>query len=217
MYEGPVIYESQVTDYFIIALYIVLAVTIIFFFCFTLGKIFKKADKRFWLAFIPFYNLFPLLEIVHLPSFYFILLIIPIIHLIPIFFISRNLSKVFKKDSKFTVGLFFLPFIYYPILAFSKAKYVGINEEHVEEVVLQDLVKEQVEEVKASTVLRTDQSVTVGTNAVVSSAGQTGILQADNRILEQHKPAPIEYVECPVCKNKVKKGAPVCFICGHKF
>ena len=217
MYEGPVVYESHVTNYFFIGFCIIMASIVVFFYMFVLARLFKKADKKSWHAFIPFYNLFTLLEIVHLPSFYFIFLLIPIFNLIPIFLISRNLSKVFKKNSKFTVGIFFLPFIFYPILAFSKDKYIGINEEQVEEIVLQDLVKEQVEVEAASTVLKTDQTVTVGTNTVIASAGQSGVLQADNSILQQHKPQPIEYIECPECKNKVKKGAPVCFICGHKF
>jgi len=35
------------------------------------------------------------------------------------------LSKSFGKDEAFTVGLLFLSFIFYPILGFGSAKYMG--------------------------------------------------------------------------------------------
>lgn len=218
MYEGPVVYESHVTDYFLLGLLIFLLIVSAGIILLSLSKIFQKADKPAWKGFIPFYNLMTLLEITHLPALYFILLLVPIVQLFPMIQITRNLAKSFKKDIKFSIGLLLLPFIFYPLLAFSEDKYIGINEEKVEEVVIHDLIKEQVVTREPSTILKTDQSISVGTtNTAVTSANQGGILQADMSILEQKKPEPVEYIECPVCKNKVKSNAPVCFICGHKF
>lgn len=217
MYEGPVIYESHVPDYFLIGVLVVLGIFIVLLMLVSLSKIFQKADQKSWKAFIPIYHFLPLLEIVHLPQYYFVLMLLPIVQLFPFVMVGLNLSKSFKKDQKFAFGLVFLPFVFYPILAFSKIKYVGINEEKVEEVVIRDLIREKVETGNASMVLKTDQNISVGTNTVATSTAQNGILQADTSILEQHKPTVPEYIECPVCKNKVKKGAPVCFICGHKF
>jgi len=39
--------------------------------------------------------------------------------------VTNGLSKSFGKDAGFTVGLIFLPMIFYPILAFGKAQYIG--------------------------------------------------------------------------------------------
>ena len=217
MYEGPVIYESHVTDYFLLGLSIAVVVTIIVMFLLGLSKVFKKADQPSWKGFVPFYNLFPLLEIAHLPAYYFILLLIPIVNLIPIIQINRNLVVSFKKSNAFLFGLIFLAPIFYLILGFSEDRYVGINEEKVEEVVIRDLIKEQVDTTRPSMILKTDENISVGTASVSTNTSTAGILQADASILQAQKPQPVEYIDCPVCKNKVKKGAPVCFICGHKF
>jgi hypothetical protein len=37
----------------------------------------------------------------------------------------NELSKSFGKGAGFTVGMLFLPIIFYPILAFGSAQYVG--------------------------------------------------------------------------------------------
>lgn len=37
----------------------------------------------------------------------------------------HQLSKSFVKDVGFTLGLFFLGFIFFPILGFGSAKYIG--------------------------------------------------------------------------------------------
>ncbi len=218
MYEGPVVYESHVINEFFILISVVFLLLSTIIICFSYSKIFKKADKSSWKGLIPIYNLIPLLEVVHLPLYYFFLLLIPVVQLFPMVRIAQNMAQSFKKDHKFAMGLLFLPFIFYPLLAFTEDKYIGINEDEVEEVVIQDLVREKVVTTQPSAILKTDQSISVGTvNTAVSSANQGGVLQADMSILEQKKAPVVEYIECPACKNKVKKGAPVCFICGHKF
>jgi len=39
--------------------------------------------------------------------------------------ITNGLSKSFGKDAGYTVGLLFLPMVFYPMLAFGKATYIG--------------------------------------------------------------------------------------------
>ncbi|HXP49957.1 MAG TPA: DUF5684 domain-containing protein, partial [Bacteroidia bacterium] len=54
------------------------------------------------------------------------LFIIPIYNIILAIQCLNLLSKSFGKDTGFTIGLFFLPVVFYPILAFNKnIKYVG--------------------------------------------------------------------------------------------
>lgn len=110
--------------------------------------IYNKAKQPWWAAIIPFYNLVVLLKIVGKPMIWmlwilqfiffemlFILAQGPITGLL--FFLSiatslvfsiiitNGLSKSFGKDAGFTVGLILLPVVFYPILAFSKAQYIG--------------------------------------------------------------------------------------------
>ena len=85
--------------------------------------IFTKAGKPGWAAIIPIYNIIVLLEIVGKPLWWIILVII-----LPFIFgiwMLNLLSKSFGKGVGFTLGLIFLGFIFFPILAFGDAKYNG--------------------------------------------------------------------------------------------
>lgn len=85
--------------------------------------VFTKAGKPGWAAIIPIYNIIVLLEIVGKPIWWIILVII-----LPFIFgiwMLNLLSKSFGKGVGFTLGLIFLGFIFFPILAFGDAKYNG--------------------------------------------------------------------------------------------
>lgn len=88
-------------------------------------KIFTKAGKEGWACIVPFYNIIVLLEIVKKPTGWFVWLIIPFINIIFGIWVVNLLSKAFGKDEGFTLGLIFLPFIFYPILGFGEARYRG--------------------------------------------------------------------------------------------
>lgn len=92
-------------------------------------KLFEKANKPGWAAIIPVYNLIVLYQIAHLSPWLLILFLIPIVNLIaiPILYIvlQFKLADSFAEGVGFAFGLLFLGFIFYPILAFSNAKYVN--------------------------------------------------------------------------------------------
>lgn len=219
MYEGPTIYETNITNYYLIGGITIGIIAIIFFMFLSLAKIFKKADKNFIAGFIPIYNLYILIEVCNLSKLYFVLLFIPIINILSFIMIAKNLAEVFNKKNSYMFGLLFLPIIFYPMLAFSSDRYVGINNQIVEEIVLTDVVKEQVTANDATTVLKTDQNISVGITNVTNAqnVNDSGVLQADTSILDMNKPKLPEYTECPNCKNKVKTDANVCFMCGFKL
>ncbi len=87
-------------------------------------KIYKKAGKEGWASIVPIYNVIVLLEIVKKPTWWIILLIIPFVNIIFAIWITNMLSKKFGKDEGFTIGLLFLPFIFYPLLGMSKVEYI---------------------------------------------------------------------------------------------
>lgn len=92
----------------------------------TTWKLYRKANKPGWASIIPVYNYVVLLEIVGRPIWWIILSFIPLVNIYIAFVIALDLAKSFGKSTGFGVATFFLPFVTYPILAFSKnARYVG--------------------------------------------------------------------------------------------
>jgi hypothetical protein len=95
----------------------------------SLWKIFEKAGVEGWKSIIPIYNAWVFAEIVGKPGWYGLLLFIPIINIVVILYLYYLLAKSFGKDILFALGLFFLPFIFFPILAFGDATYQGPPED----------------------------------------------------------------------------------------
>lgn len=219
MYEGPITYETQVYDYFLMLLLAGLVALVIVFFLISLGKIFKKADKNPLLAFIPFYNILILLQIIYLPNYYLLLLFIPIINLYPLIKIPSELGRTFRKNKGFIAGLFFLPVIYYPLLAFRENRYVGMNEEKVNSIVLEELIEEE-----KGPVMEEKSILMPSTESKEESPSNSSFIKEEKesspievKMPEFKKPVEPEYKECPKCRNKVRSEATTCFICGHHF
>lgn len=129
MYDDyDVVYKSNINEfliyYIILGIIVVLLIGLIFI---SLSKVFKKANRSGISAFIPFYNIYVLVEIANLPKIYFALSLIPIVNIYFLAKINMELAKLFKEDTIFGIGMTFLPFIYYTILAFNDNEYVGIN------------------------------------------------------------------------------------------
>jgi ABC-type sulfate transport system permease subunit len=100
-------------------------IAVIAFLLVTMWKVYEKAGKPGWANLIPFYNLLVMLEIVGKPWWYLLLMFIPIVNIVISIMVTLDMAKVFGKGSGFGIGLIFLPFIFYPILAFGDAKYQG--------------------------------------------------------------------------------------------
>ena len=88
-------------------------------------KIYTKAGQPGWACIIPIYNVYIMLKIVGKPWWWLLLMLIPFVNLIYAIWMINMLSKSFGKDEDFTVGLLLLAFIFYPILGFGSAKYLG--------------------------------------------------------------------------------------------
>ena len=91
----------------------------------TMWIIFQKADKPGWAALIPFYNTWVLCEVAGKPGWWMFLFWIPFVNIIIAFIVLNGLSENFGHGIGFTLGLIFLSFIFFPILAFSDDQYVG--------------------------------------------------------------------------------------------
>lgn len=91
----------------------------------SMWRIFTKAGKPGWAVLVPIYNAIVLLEIVGKPWWWIFLVIIPPISLIFGIIVIVELAKAFGKSGGFAVGLILLGFVFFPILAFGDAEYLG--------------------------------------------------------------------------------------------
>ncbi|NUM50750.1 MAG: signal peptidase I [Flavobacteriales bacterium] len=91
----------------------------------SMWKVFTKAGKPGWAAIVPIYNIIVLLQIVGRPTWWIILFLIPIVSFIIMIMVMIDVAKSFGKGGGFAAGLILLGIIFWPILAFGDAQYVG--------------------------------------------------------------------------------------------
>ena len=91
----------------------------------SLWKVFTKAGEPGWASIVPIYNTIVILKIAGKPWWWFILFMIPLVGIVMMIIAVIALAKNFGKGAGFALGLIFLPFIFFPILAFGDAKYLG--------------------------------------------------------------------------------------------
>lgn len=88
-------------------------------------KTFEKAGKPGWAAIIPIYNVIVMLEIAGKPIWWVILFFIPCVNIIVSVLVFISLAKAFGKSELFGIGLWLFGFIFFPILGFGDARYIG--------------------------------------------------------------------------------------------
>ena len=87
-----------------------------------LWKVFEKAGKPGWAAIVPVYNIIVLLEIAGKPIWWILLFLITFVG--PIL-VGIAIAEKFGKETGFGVGLGLLGCVFYPILGFGDAQYIG--------------------------------------------------------------------------------------------
>jgi uncharacterized protein DUF5684 len=100
-------------------------VAIVVFEIAALWKVFVKGGRPGWAAIIPFYNTYTMLKVVGRPGWWLILYFIPLVNLIVWLIVAIDLARSFGKGSGYGVAIFFLAFIFIPILGFGSAQYTG--------------------------------------------------------------------------------------------
>lgn len=122
-------YNQFVRDYFCpiaIVFLLVILVTLI-----SIWVVFDKAGEPGWAAFVPIYNTIVLARIGGKSEWLGLLcalspmvpLVGSILNLLLFLYLSIGVAQAFGKGTLFGVGLVFLPFIFFPILAFSESAY----------------------------------------------------------------------------------------------
>jgi len=88
-------------------------------------KVFEKAGQPGWAAIIPIYNYYVLNQIAGKDILWFVLLVIPCTFPIAMIVVCLDVAKNFGKDALYGIGLALLSPIFFPMLGFSDAKYIG--------------------------------------------------------------------------------------------
>lgn len=91
----------------------------------SMWKLFEKAGKPGWAAIIPIYNFIVLIEIVGKPTIWILYLLIPCVNIVFFIWLTNLLAKSFGKSEGYTVGLIIVPIVFYPLLGFGDAPYLG--------------------------------------------------------------------------------------------
>ena len=126
MYPGYE-YDYGSTAGLVVTYIICLVISVFLLIC--MWKVYVKAGKPGWAAIIPIYNILVELEIVGRPWYWLLLMLIPFVNIVIAIMITFRMAKVFGKGTGFGFGLLFLPFIFFPILAFDSSRYLGPNVE----------------------------------------------------------------------------------------
>jgi len=61
-------------------------------------------------------------------------MLIPFVNVLVGFLLHLDVSRSFGKGAGFGIGLFFMPYIFYPILAFGDARYQGPGDSAAEAI-----------------------------------------------------------------------------------
>jgi len=104
---------------------IVIYLAIVVFIIASIWKVFEKAGQPGWAAIIPIYNIYIMTKIGGKPGWWVLMCLIPFVNLVFLIWLYNMISKSFGKDEGFTAGLVILGFIFWPILGFGSAKYLG--------------------------------------------------------------------------------------------
>ncbi len=86
-------------------------------------KMFEKAGQPGWAILVPIYNLLLIVRIAGSPDWMFVLLLIPFVNIVAHIFVSLELGKRFSKGAIFTIGLIFIPAVFYALIGFSSDDY----------------------------------------------------------------------------------------------
>ena len=106
------------------------AVALVVLMVVSMWKVFEKAGQKGWKSIIPIYNYIIMLRIIKKPEWLVFFIFVPVASLILAFIVFYNMAKAFGKGTGFALGLVLLPFIFFPVLAFSQAKYTVPTESH---------------------------------------------------------------------------------------
>ena len=89
-------------------------------------KTFEKAGQPGWGSLIPIYNIYLMTQIAQKPGWWVIMFFIPLVNIVFAFMMYNEIAKKFGQGIGYTIGLFLLPFVFFPLLGFGEATYKAL-------------------------------------------------------------------------------------------
>jgi uncharacterized membrane protein YhaH (DUF805 family) len=90
-----------------------------------LWKVLDKAGHPGWWAIIPILNIYGIIKTAGREGWWLILFLIPCINIVVAIIVYLDVAKSFAKSAGYGIGLWLLPFIFFPMLGFGDAQYQG--------------------------------------------------------------------------------------------
>lgn len=169
------------------------------------GKgIFKKAAKNEKTALYPILNLFTMLEICEINTFWGILLFVPILNIIVLLMMSYKLGVVFNTNTGFQIGLVVFPLMFYLLLSVGNKPYKLSDEEYFKAM---DKIKEK------NINLMTDEEIQIELSKLPEEENNDvdSIFKSNIQMMEQvepYKAAKIDILGMEKLKNHVSDDDP---------
>lgn len=99
------------------------ALLISLFYLAVMWRVFAKAGQPGIAALVPLYNIYVMIRIAGRSGWWFLLLFIPVINVIVGIILNLDIAANFGRGILFALGLIFLGFIFWPVLAFGSSRY----------------------------------------------------------------------------------------------
>jgi len=122
--------------------FIVVTLPVALLMIFSYWKIFTKAGEPGWYALIPVFNMIIVFKIAGINPLWVLLYLAAFIPFVGGFaslgitiYLSIKLAQSFGREAGTMIGLILLPIVFYPILAFGSAEYVGPKFEGTQTIV----------------------------------------------------------------------------------
>lgn len=107
---------------------ILIAVGYVVFFIVSWWKMYTKAGRPGWSNFIPVYGWVEFFNIAWGNGVYFLFMLIPGVNVLVAILSVQKLSEAFGHGLGFTLGLFFFPYVFIPILGLGKSRHIRYQE-----------------------------------------------------------------------------------------
>lgn len=88
-------------------------------------KVFEKAGQPGWSAIVPILNWYVLIRIAGRETWWLILFFVPCVGLVAQVIVLIDLARRFGKSEGYAIGLWLVPFVFFPMLGFGSDRYLG--------------------------------------------------------------------------------------------
>lgn len=101
-----------------------IAVAAVVFYVISVWKLYTKAGRPGWAILVPFYGWIEFFNIAWGNGAVFLFMFAPGINILVAILTVQKLSEAYGHGLGYTLGLFFFPYVFIPVLAFGKSKHM---------------------------------------------------------------------------------------------